>query len=106
MKSVNVTIRLDEEVKKEFDSFCSNVGINVTTAFNMFIKATLRNRELPFAITDKQAQSKSRQELKEVFKEIQSQSIINGTDNMTLDEINRIIAESRRDRQEKCVRAQ
>jgi len=106
MKSVNVTVRLDEEVKREFDSFCENVGINITTAFNMFIKATLRTRELPFAVTDIQTQSKSKKELKEVFREMQAQSIINGTDNMTLEEINSIIAESRLDRHERRDSAQ
>ncbi|MCL2702654.1 MAG: type II toxin-antitoxin system RelB/DinJ family antitoxin [Defluviitaleaceae bacterium] len=53
MASVNVTIRLDEETKKQFDIFCDNTGMNITTAINMFIKATLRSRELPFVVTDK-----------------------------------------------------
>jgi len=52
MKAVNVTVRVDEETKREFDTFCDNVGINITTAFNMFIKATLRTRQLPFTVTD------------------------------------------------------
>ena len=54
MSAVNVTVRVDEETKREFDTFCDNVGINVTTAFNMFIKNTLRTRQLPFVVTDKQ----------------------------------------------------
>ena len=100
MKSVNVTVRLDEETKKEFDSFCSNVGINITTAFNMFIKATLKNRELPFTVSDTNAKQKVRNELKEAFRAAQVESAINGTDNMTLDEINDIIAESRQEARE------
>jgi len=106
MKSVNVTVRLDEETKKEFDSFCNNVGINITTAFNMFIKATLRNRELPFIVSDTSTRQKARKELKEAFRAAQRESAINGTNNMTLDEINNIIAESRqevRERQEQAL---
>jgi len=53
MAAVNVTIRVDADAKKEFDTFCDNVGINVTTAVNMFIKNTIRTRELPFLVTDK-----------------------------------------------------
>ena len=53
MATVNVTVRVDEETKQEFDTFCDNVGINVTTAFSMFIKNTLRTRQLPFVVTDK-----------------------------------------------------
>jgi len=52
MGSVNVTVRMEEETKQQFDAFCKNVGINLTTAVNMFAKATLRNRQLPFLVTD------------------------------------------------------
>lgn len=97
MDAVNVTIRMDKETKREFDAFCENVGINITTAFNMFIKATLRTRELPFVVTDVDSRKQARKELGEVIKTIQEQSVINGTDNMTLDEINSIVAECRKD---------
>jgi len=97
MAGVNVTVRIDEETKKDFDKFCENVGINITTAFNMFIKATLRTRELPFIITDVASQRQNRKELGEVIKVIQEQSRTNGTDNMTLDEINSIITEFRKE---------
>jgi len=47
--------------------------------------------------TDRQA----RQELKELFKEAQRQSVANSTDNITMDEINSIIMEcQKRDRSE------
>ena len=95
MKSVNVTVRLDEGVKKDFDEFCDNVGMNVTTAINMFIKATLRTRQLPFAVIDSDPKLQSKLELLEVIESIQKQSVINGTDNMSLDEINGIISECR-----------
>jgi len=94
MEAVNVTVRMDKETKREFDSFCENVGINITTAFNMFVKATLRTRELPFTITD--VGSPARKAFGEAFKAAQEQSVINGTDNITLDEINSIIAECRK----------
>ena len=53
MSTVNVTVRVDEKTKQDFDTFCDNVGINVTTAFSMFIKNTLRTRQLPFIVTGK-----------------------------------------------------
>ena len=55
MASVNLTIRLDEDDKKQFEVFCNNVGLNITVAVNMFIKATLRERILPFTVTDRSA---------------------------------------------------
>jgi DNA-damage-inducible protein J len=94
MKSVNVTVRLDENVKKEFDVFCENVGISVTAAFNMFIRATLRERALPFAITDN-PRNAARVSLQDALQEAQENALLNGTSDMSMDDINDIIAESR-----------
>ena len=48
--STNITIRMDKETKRNFENFCDNVGINMTTAFNMFARAVLRERRLPFEV--------------------------------------------------------
>jgi len=92
MKAVNVTVRVDEETKRDFDKFCEAVGMNITTAFNMFMRAVLRTRELPFPITDIETKEniliKSRENLKNAFKSAQEQSVINGKDKMSMDEIN------------------
>jgi DNA-damage-inducible protein J len=42
---------MDSEVKKQLDSFCTLVGMNTTTAINMFARAVLRERRLPFEVT-------------------------------------------------------
>jgi DNA-damage-inducible protein J len=97
MAGVNVTVRIDQDTKREFDIFCENVGINITTAFNMFIKATLRTRKLPFAITDIDVQKQARIAFGEAFKSAQEQSVINGTNSLSLDDINSIVAECRRE---------
>ena len=34
MKNVNVTLRVDEELKKQADDLFSELGLNLTTAFN------------------------------------------------------------------------
>ena len=52
MSSKTFSIRLDENVKKELDIFCENVGINMSTLFNMCAKAIIRERKIPFEITD------------------------------------------------------
>ena len=72
MGAVNVTVRVDEDLKHEFDNFCNNVGINITTAFNMFMRSVIRTREIPFSLTDKpyepKREYKSIQELFSDFK--------------------------------------
>ena len=100
MSAINVTIRIDEETKREFDAFCENVGMNITTAFNMFIRAVLRTRALPFPVTDIDLTKTKhgRESLRETIKAIQAQSVLNGTDKMTMEEIDAEIAAYRREK--------
>ena len=51
MASVNVNIRMDAELKKEFEAFCSNVGMNMTTAFTIFARRTVRENRIPFEVS-------------------------------------------------------
>ena len=51
MAQMTFSIRMDSEVKKQLDDFCAQVGMNSTTAFNMFARAVLREKRLPFDIT-------------------------------------------------------
>ena len=50
MAQTSVNIRMDEELKKQFDAFCSDVGMNMTTAFCIFAKTVVRERRIPFEI--------------------------------------------------------
>ena len=52
MAQTTLNVRMDEEVKKEFDAFCAKVGINASVAVNMFARAVIRERRIPFEITD------------------------------------------------------
>lgn len=101
MGSVNVTVRMDEETKEDFEIFCQNVGINITTAFNMFVKATLRTRELPFIVTDIQTKDSILTKGKKAFHAAQKNSILNGTSNITIEEIDAEIEEYRREKSTK-----
>ena len=51
MAQTNVNIRMDEELKNQFDSFCSDIGMSMTTAFCVFAKKAVRERRIPFEIT-------------------------------------------------------
>jgi len=51
MAQTTFSVRMDSEVKKQFDNFCSQVGMNTTVAFNMFARAVLREKRLPFEVT-------------------------------------------------------
>lgn len=50
METLTLNVRVDANDKKCFEQFCNSVGMNVSTAVNMFIKAVLREQKLPFEI--------------------------------------------------------
>jgi len=51
MAQTTFSVRMDSEVKSQLDDFCSQVGMNTTVAFNMFARAVIRERRLPFEVT-------------------------------------------------------
>ena len=51
MAQTNISIRIDEELKKQFEKFCSDTGLTMTAAFNIFIKKAVREQRIPFEIT-------------------------------------------------------
>lgn len=50
-KNVNVTIRMDKEVKDQFDTLLDDLGIGFSTAVNIFIRKCLREGGIPFSIS-------------------------------------------------------
>ncbi|MDR2552891.1 MAG: type II toxin-antitoxin system RelB/DinJ family antitoxin [Treponema sp.] len=46
-----VTIRLDDNLMERADSLFEELGMNLSTAVNVFIRQTLRERKIPFTIT-------------------------------------------------------
>ena len=50
MALATLTARVDEKDKVNFDTFCANVGLNTSTAINLFVKAVLRENRIPFEI--------------------------------------------------------
>lgn len=45
-----VSIRLDDDMKKELDEMCDEMGMNLTTFFMIYAKKALRDRKIPFEI--------------------------------------------------------
>ena len=48
MSKVNVTIRMDRELKKQADQVLDELGFSFTSAVNVFIKQCVRDRQFPF----------------------------------------------------------
>jgi len=53
MANVNITIRMDEGIKKQADELFDEMGMSFTTAINVFVRQCLREGRIPFDITTK-----------------------------------------------------
>lgn len=51
MAQTNINIRMDENLKHEFDSLCRELGLTMTAAFNVFAKTMVRQQRIPFEIS-------------------------------------------------------
>ena len=102
ISTVNLTVRVDENTKREFDSFCENVGLNATSAVNMFIKTVVRTRTLPFTVTDINEYDNRilMHEMKRAIQSMRETSVLNRNTDMSLDEINAEILAYRKEKRE------
>ncbi len=50
MENVNVTIRMDKNLKKQADQIFGELGMSFTTAVTLFTKQCVRDRKIPFEI--------------------------------------------------------
>ena len=50
MATTNVSIRMDTELKAQADELFAQLGMNLSTAFNIFVRQSLREGGIPFEI--------------------------------------------------------
>ena len=49
--TTNISIRMDTELKAKADALFGELGMNMTTAFNIFVRQALREGRIPFDIS-------------------------------------------------------
>lgn len=49
-KTTNFSIRMDVEVKKQCEEIFNQLGMNLTTAINIFLKQSIRSKGMPFEV--------------------------------------------------------
>jgi len=50
MATTSITIRMDENLKKQAEILFDEIGMNMTTAFTVFVKAAVRKQRIPFEL--------------------------------------------------------
>lgn len=49
-QNTNLNIRMDSDLKKDMEEIFGELGLTTTAAFNVFAKAVVRERRIPFAL--------------------------------------------------------
>ena len=97
MAQATLSMRVDDTLKKKFDSICDDFGFTSTAAITVFMKTVVRERRIPFEI---KASTKEQinKEAWAAFLEMRAAAAEAGLQDMSLDEINAEIQEVRNGR--------
>ena len=49
--TTNISIRMDSELKAQADDLFAELGMNLSTAFNIFVRQSIREGRIPFDIS-------------------------------------------------------
>ena len=79
-----VTVRIDSEIKSQFDKVCEQIGMSANTAFNVFVKAVVRTRSIPFKISAHPTEDNVLRD----FYEFRKQIAASDRPELTMEEIN------------------
>ena len=60
MSTTAISIRLDSDIKKQFDQLCKEFGLSTNAAFNLFAKTVVREQAIPFSISLNNSDSEKR----------------------------------------------
>lgn len=58
--TTNISIRMDNDVKAKADALFGELGMNISTAFNIFVRQSLREGRIPFEISLNQPNMETR----------------------------------------------
>ena len=64
MQTTHINIRSDIEIKNKAQEIFTSLGLDMSTAINIFLRETIRQNDLPFVLTtDNKPKKKSRAEM-------------------------------------------
>ena len=87
MAQATFSVRMDETLKKQFDTLCSDFGMTASTAINVFARAVVRERKIPFEIVSPEPEI-TREKAMQAFLSLRAQAEKNFPQGMSLEEIN------------------
>lgn len=64
--TANINIRMDANLKKQFEAFCADMGMTMTTAINIFARKAVRENRIPFEISGDVPNAETQEAIREV----------------------------------------
>ena len=101
MAQVSMTVRMDSQLKQNFDALCQQLGLSANAAMNIFANAVVRTRGIPFRVGLNEPKVEN-PALKRFLEYRESLTADDSRPELTLDEINE---EIRLAREEDCGNA-
>ena len=82
--SINMSFRVDKDLKEQADELFKNLGMNTSVAINMFLTQSVREQQIPFMATMQSPEPSDRlKEALQELKDVESGKIkLNGYNNM------------------------
>ena len=71
-ETINVNIRMEKDLKERAEYLFSNLGMNMSTALNIFVRQAVRQGKIPFEITTHTDNFYSLENIERIKKSIQS----------------------------------
>lgn len=100
MAQTAMTVRMDNQQKAQFDRLCEQFGMSANTAINIFVKAVIRSKSIPFSIKVNQ-EDEATVRAKAAFRRVRAAAEAGLTPELSLEEINAEIREVRRLKKER-----
>ena len=88
MAQTTFSVRMEDGLKHQFDALCADFGMTASTAINVFARAVVRERRIPFEISSPTKPEITRGGALQAFHNLRESAKKNGLQDMTLDEIN------------------
>ena len=98
-----MTVRLDSQMKVQFDNLCEQFGMSANTAINIFVNAVVRSQSIPFSINLQKKELTTREKAIKAFESIRARAESSNEPEMTLDEINEEIRLAREERKQRLA---
>ncbi|MCC8162005.1 MAG: type II toxin-antitoxin system RelB/DinJ family antitoxin [Lachnospiraceae bacterium] len=84
-----ISIRLDDDDKKELEKMCADMGMNISTFYMIYTKKALRDRCIPFEVAapaDPFYSSANQKQIKKADKQLRSGQVVE----KSMDELERL----------------